>query len=111
WVGTPATAHAALRPRLYRLRRIFDVTRRRALITVRRRGDAGLKAARAAASSATLGLAASDSLRGLLLELLADTPQLLSMLLTKAASGHRRPGTPITRTTTHTAEKGTRPTR
>src|SRR3982751_802139 len=85
------------------LRRIFDVTRRCTLIAVRRRGDAGLEAARAAASGATLGLSASDSLRGLLLELLADTPQLLSMLLTKAASGHRRPGTPIARTTTHTS--------
>src|SRR3954469_7856170 len=91
------------------LRRIFDVTRRCALIAVRRRGDAGLKAARAATSSAALGLTASDSLRGFLLELLADTPQLLSMLFTKAASGHRRPGTPITRTTAHTSRKGTRP--
>src|SRR4051812_28496940 len=90
------------------LRRIFDVTRRCALVTVRRRGDAGLEAARAAASCTALGLTASDSLRGLLLELLADTPQLLSMLLTKAASGHCRPGTPITRTTAHTTEKGTR---
>src|SRR3954451_14708351 len=90
------------------LRRVFDVTRRCALIAVRRRGDAGLKAARAAASGAALGLTASDSLRVFLLELLADTPQLLSMLLTKAASGHRRPGTPVTRSTTHTTMKGTR---
>src|SRR3954467_1816434 len=90
------------------LRRIFDVTRRCTLIAVRRRGDAGLKAARAAASGAALGLSASDSLRGFLLELLADTPQLLSMLLTKAASRHRRPRTPITRSTTHTTRKGTR---
>src|SRR3954465_9606309 len=78
------------------LRRIFDVTRRCTLIAVRRRGDAGLKAARAATSGTALGLAASDSLRGFLLELLADTPQLLSMLLTKAASGHCGPRTPIT---------------
>src|SRR3954453_1669699 len=90
------------------LRRIFDVTRRCTLIAVRRGGDARLETARAAACGAALGLAASDSLRGFLLELLADTPQLLSMLFTKAASGHRRPGTPIARTTTHTAEKGTR---
>src|SRR3954463_4325068 len=108
WVEQSATALAAHTPRLYSLRRIFDVTRRCTLIAVRRRGDAGLEAARAAASGAALGLSASDSLRGFLLELLADTPQLLSMLLTKAASGHRRPGTPIARTTTHTAEKGTR---
>src|SRR5215217_4779846 len=88
--------------------RIFDVTRRGALIAVRRRGDAGLEAARAAARGSALGLSASDSLRGFLLELLADAPQLLSMLLTKAASGHRRPGTPIARTTSHTTRKGTR---
>jgi hypothetical protein len=96
------------RPRLWSLRRIFDVTRRGALIAVRRRGNAGLEAAGAAASSSALGLSASDSLRGFLLELLADTPQLLSMLLTKAASRHRGPRTPIARTTTHTVEKGTR---
>src|SRR3954453_19790245 len=93
---------------VWSLRRIFDVTRRCTLIAVRRGGDARLETARAAACGAALGLAASDSLRGLLLELLADTPQLLSMLLTKAASGHRRPGTPITRTTTHTERKATR---
>ena len=77
------------------LRRIFDVTRRCTLIAVRRGGDAGLEAARAAASGATLGLAASDSLRGFLLELLPDTPELLSMLFTKAASRHCGPRTPI----------------
>src|SRR4051794_4144609 len=107
-LATPAPRGSELRyscrgagAAVWSLRRIFDVTRRCALVAVRRRGDAGLEAARAAACGAALGLAASDSLRGLLLELLADTPQLLSMLLTKAASGQRRPGTPIARTTTH----------
>src|SRR5947209_51332 len=78
------------------LSRVFYVTGRRALVAVRRRGNAGLETARTAAGSTALGLAASNSLRGFLLELLADAPQLLSMLFTKAASGHRGPGTPIT---------------
>src|SRR4051812_10522308 len=91
--ATARRGESAARPSL---RRIFDVARRCALIAVRRRGDAGLEAARAAAGSATLGLAASDSLRGLLLELFADTPQLLSMLLTKAAPGHCWAGATIT---------------